>query len=193
MFSDTNAKQLKRSGLWAVIAGLLFWHPPLYADPPPTPEPTLSIPEVDVTAERYSDFWRMRQDVEQAEDRFYARYDELIATPQFKVHCQTEAPTGTRLRVHVCRGQFIDDATAAEAQALLEGRPYVPAYSLVNRQYADFRKQMLAVLAKDPQLRRLLADRIVSEARYEALRQRVYGKWAGRPADILALTKVLAK
>lgn len=193
MHSSIAVNQLKRSGYWAGIVGLLFWQPALFAEAPQTPEPTVAIPEVDVTAERYSDFWRLHQEMDQAEERFYTRYNELIAAPRFKVHCQTEAPTGSRLTAQVCRGQFIDDATSEEAKALMEGRPYFPAYAVVNREYGEFRRQMLAVLTKDPQLRKLLADRILSEARYEALRQRVYGKWAGRPADILGLTKVLAR
>ena len=121
---------------------------------------------------------QMRMDVTKAEDAFYDALNKLNPNHDYDVHCQMEAPLGTRLKQRVCRVKYYEDAQAEEAQALLDGHTAPPADLVLMTRSDDMRKATVAVVAAHPELLRLLQKRNDLEKKYEATRkERFKGHW----------------
>ena len=121
---------------------------------------------------------RMRMDVVKAEDAFYNALNKLNTNHDYDVHCQNEAPLGTRLKQRVCRVKFFEDAQAEEAQALLDGHTAPPADLVLLERSDDMRKATVAVVAAHPELLRMLQQRNDLEKKYEATRkERFKSRW----------------
>jgi hypothetical protein len=58
---------------------------------------------------------QLRRDVYDAEEAFYDLYNELNENPEFDVKCYYETQTGTHVKNHVCRAQFVADSYAKHA------------------------------------------------------------------------------
>jgi hypothetical protein len=146
--------------------------PPVLGPPPPVLE------ELDEAKVRATKLWQMRQNLISAEERFYALYNELNKDDDYDVHCKVEAPLGTRLKSRICRIAFYEEAQADEAQALLGGYQAPPPQQVMLERYPEFQKTALALINKDPRLRRLVREREEMERKYLAERQRRFkGKW----------------
>jgi hypothetical protein len=61
-----------------------------------------------------------RRRVDAAVEETWGAFNEMNSDDQFDVHCRYEARTGTRIPQHVCRPQFLDDATSRGAAAMLQ-------------------------------------------------------------------------
>ena len=57
----------------------------------------------------------LRKEVYKAEEAFYDIYNSLNDDPEYKVKCYYETATGTHVKNHVCRAQFVIDAYAKHA------------------------------------------------------------------------------
>jgi hypothetical protein len=136
---------------------------------------TQEIEEVEVVGKR---LYQMRQEIIEAEERFFALYNELNKNDDFDVHCRRYVPTGTHLAQRVCRVEFVVKAQAEEARAFLTG-DYAPPTDLVALERADeYRKHALALINGNPQLRRLVREREALEKKYNATRKaRFKGRW----------------
>jgi hypothetical protein len=136
---------------------------------------TTDIPEVQVVGKR---LYQMRQDIIKAEDKFFAKFNELNKDDDFDVHCAMTAETGTRLKKRVCKLQFYENAQAEEAQAMLRG-DYAPPADLVALERSDeYKQKALAVINANPELRRLIREREALEKKYAATRkERFKGRW----------------
>lgn len=134
--------------------------------------------ELDEVVVRGTKLWQMREAILNAEKRFYALYNELNADDDFDVHCDMEAPLGTRLESRVCRVAYVADAQADFAQALLAGyeapRPEIVALERAN----EYRAAALKVINSDKRLLKLVKERERLEAKYlEERRKRFKGRW----------------
>jgi hypothetical protein len=114
-----------------------------------------------------------REAVIAAEDRFYARYNELNKDDMLDVQCRFEQPTGTRIPRRTCGTRMLDEETRAEAQTFVgmaEGTVnLVSAQALNAPVQAELRKRVLALTREDPQLLRALLERARLEQYYEDL------------------------
>lgn len=99
-----------------------------------------------------------------AEDRFYARWNELNADDQYDIQCRVEAPTGRRMFRRSCAPRVVDDLTHAIAMGLVRGN------SDTNAQYKtsedvrlaaarELKRRTLVLLDQDPELRQALLER----------------------------------
>lgn len=148
---------------------------PVVADDGGVTEPAQELPEVVVRGNR---LWQLREAMIEAEDRFYALYNELNTNDDFDVHCRREAPLGTRIKSRVCRVAYHEDAQAEYAQGLLGGF-YAPNPDTVLLERRDeYRDAALAVINGNRRLRRLAQERERLEQRYEEeRRKRFKGRW----------------
>jgi hypothetical protein len=122
--------------------------------------------------------YQMRKEIVEAEDRFYAAFNELNTNDDYDVHCATEARTGTRIRNRVCKPVFYANAQENEARAMLTGDYAPPADLVALERSDDYRKGVLAVINKNPKLRRLVRERDELEQHYLKERQaRFKGRW----------------
>ena len=151
---------------------------------------------------RRAELAALRQQIVQLEDRFYDRYNELNRDPEFDVHCSREARTGTLMKKRGCRAVYEDRALEEEgaqafqfrqhvqAQAnatfaprlpgspppsiVTMGGPPVPAQLKIELRRPEFRKNLLEVTARDPELQRLLREKAEAERRYDTLRKSIF-------------------
>lgn len=141
------------------------------ADTPPRQE----LGEVVVRGTR---LWQMRAAILEAEQRFYARYNELNTRDEFDVHCASEAPLGTRLKQRVCRVAFIRDAQADYAQALFTGGVAQDSQLVELERRDEYHAHALAVINGDRRLRALARERERLQQRYEEeRRKRFKDRW----------------
>lgn len=134
--------------------------------------------ELDEVVVRGTKLWQMREAILNAEKRFYALYNELNTNDDFDVHCDREAPLGSRILRRVCRVSYVADAQAEYAQALLAGYD-APDPELVELERAEeFRATALQVINSDKRLLKLVRERELLEATYlEERRKRLKGRW----------------
>ena len=57
----------------------------------------------------------MRREVWKFEEDFYAIYNEMNDEKEYDVRCFYETPTGSRIKNHICRANFITNAYSASA------------------------------------------------------------------------------
>lgn len=139
------------------------------ADAPQVTMPGSAEPEVlDEVLVLGTQLWKLRQNMIETEDRFYALYNKLNKNQDFDVHCHVEAPTGRIVKERVCRVAFIERAQEVEVKALLDGHSAPPADMVTQARQADFEKHFLKVVNSDPRLRKLVREREALGKKYEA-------------------------
>jgi len=177
------------SGWLAVVGGMAMAEEAASPTAPeattaPAPAPTqvsarvdsvVELDEVQIVGKR---LYEMRQDIIKAEDKFWAKYNELNTNDDYDVHCTIDVPTGTRFKYRVCRPVYYAKAQENEARSFITGE-YAPPADLVAVEHAvDYEDTALAVINAHPELRKLVREREELERRYEETRKKRFkGKW----------------
>lgn len=135
---------------------------------------------------------KLRDEIREAEDAFYDRYNDLNTVRDFDVRCRFEAPTGTRLEYRKCYVVFEEDALGEQGQEairirqslqtpgktsagpIMTGPPPDPTIRTMARR-PQFQKHMQEIVSRDPELGRLLQKRAELAKRYETLRREAAG------------------
>ena len=74
--------------------------------------PTDPIEEIIVYGEK--SLPSLHREVYRTEEKFFAVFNTLNDDDEYDIHCDYEIPPFTHIRKHVCRANFIKDATAAD-------------------------------------------------------------------------------
>ena len=120
----------------------------------------------------------LRAELEKTEDAFYEAFNKINTEPEYATHCTRKSHMGTRMLDRVCTPMFVDTASEAEAEAILEGRPVIPARESIMDKWPDYKKKLLTLTQSDPQLRKIAHDYAVLSGHYEAVRKEKHkGKW----------------
>jgi hypothetical protein len=116
-----------------------------------------------------------------AEDRFYARYNQLNKNHDFDIECSVEAPTGTRLEVRECLPKFAAALTKQDVRGLLssgtsvDGGVFKPsAGGLISNRMPELKSRMAQVVRSDPELQRLLRERALLAQHYKELSEKKF-------------------
>ena len=128
----------------------------------------------------------LRKEIARAENAFYALYNQLNTDRQYDVICANDRPTGSKFEVRVCQPRYLehakqvaasermaaatragDSSGAANSRGPDVGNAASPVAETGDRQQA-FRRNMLEVLQKSPELQELGRKRDELQARYEA-------------------------
>ena len=156
-------------GILVVLCALL----PALSQPAFTEESGTSkaAPPVDaeLTVSAVRKLTEMRKEIALAEDRFVAKYNELNKERQYAIKCNDETYTGSRLNRRMCRPEFVADATGDETRGWLRGEVYSPASPVIATKNAGFRKNMLDIASKNPELVKLAQQHDDLEKRYNEL------------------------
>jgi len=123
----------------------------------------------------------------EAEDRFYSRWNDLNEDRNFDIRCHREIPHDawhhSRITRRVCQPAFLEDmAEMAGQETTLAiqggmtagvGAVMMPSTNpaFVLSMQVEMRKRTLALLERDPELKRALIERARLEQHYEALRK----------------------
>jgi hypothetical protein len=144
------------------------------------PAPDEPLPQVEITALREK-LTVMRARIVEAEDLFYAEYNKLNTHDDFDMVCNVETPIDSHRKSRVCRPVYVKKAVERESQGYLAAatgpklgeidNPVAPANSTIIGRYGDFQKNMAKLIAKHPELKRLVAERDLREKEYETVRK----------------------
>jgi len=117
-----------------------------------------SVEEIIVIGEK--PLHALRREVYRAEEKFFDVFNSLNQDDEFDVRCFYETPSFTRIRRHVCRANFVTDATSAESARFLGKSvgPVLPAELVINRKKERFREIIETLVAKRPELLQSLSE-----------------------------------
>jgi hypothetical protein len=143
--------------------------------------PTELLDEVVVRGTRLSE---LKAAIVEAEDRFYARYNELNNVDVFDIVCTIDSPTGTKINQRVCLTklqlnakrdyareylQNLQDTTKYAGESPGPGKPPDTNPNAVwSVRYEEYRDNMLYLLSRHPDLRRLASEGEEAQKRFDA-------------------------
>ncbi len=97
----------------------------------------------------------LRREVYRAEENFFDLFSSLNQDDEYDVRCYYEVPSFTHIRRHVCRANFVIDATSAQAEEWrTEGprRPIAPAAWKIQSKKKRMRELMEVLITERPEL-----------------------------------------
>ena len=113
-------------------------------------KPTKPIEEIIVYGEK--SLPNLRREVYRKEENFFAVFSSLNDDDEYDISCYYEVPSGTHIREHVCRANFVKDATAADYEGWRKGLPVVPAYTMIMQKKRRLGLKMELLAAEHPEL-----------------------------------------
>lgn len=116
----------------------------------------------------------LRQDVYRAEEGFWEAFSAINDRDEFDVRCFEETPTGTRIRRHVCRANFVVDATSAEYERWKDSSPVIvqDAQTVIMSKRREFEEIVTRLILANPQLSEALGNYHQAKDAYSAERER---------------------
>ena len=172
----------------------LATQPCIAAQPPAVPDPTTDvIDEIVVRGARLRD---LRAAIVAAQDRFYARYNDVNQADEFDIDCAEDIHTGQRIPQRRCFTKVQREAMAQNGREVVEmfqhqamsvlavpgllasepgptgmtaaGRPPNTDPQVVwLARYAEYRQNMLYLLKAHPDLERMARDAEKAQRRYD--------------------------
>jgi hypothetical protein len=138
-----------------------------------------ALPELDEVTVQGTRLWEMRKRIVEAENRFYALYNQINKDPDYQILCNRYVRTGTHLAARKCVMKYYEDAQYQAARgvfAQLSGSTdegYAPEAELVGMErLEEARAHVLQVINSDKRLRRMVREREEMEAKFAAERNR---------------------
>ena len=123
------------------------------------PETSESIEEIIVYGDK--PLHALRREVYLAEENFFDVFSSINEDDEYDVRCFYEIPSFTHIRRHVCRANFVIDATSAQAEGWrTEGprRPIVPAAWKIRTKKKRLGELMEVLIAEHPELLQALGE-----------------------------------
>jgi len=117
----------------------------------------------------------LRREVYKAEENFFDLFSSLNQDDEYDVRCYYEVPSFTHIRRHVCRANFVIDATSAQAEEWRTAgprRPIAPAAWKIQSKKKIMRELMEALIAERPELLQALNDYTDKKQNLEAEKER---------------------
>jgi hypothetical protein len=134
------------------------------------------LDEVIVTGDRTLS--AARKAIVDAEDRFYARWNELNPDKLYDIKCFEYTRTGTHFKFRACQPRFFEESSLAESRRLMDvanlgnGTFQAGADVPLNLLFmAELKRRTLVMIEKDPELKRALLERARLAQYYEELRK----------------------
>ncbi len=123
--------------------------------------------------------WRLRRDIDLAEDRFYDLFNELNDDPRLRVTCRKEAKTGSHVRTKICRTQLELNLLEADAEGQLRlgsigRRGQLGGATLGDARYANelLKEKMARMAEENEDVLRALLQIGVARQMYESEKER---------------------
>lgn len=132
---------------------------------------TAQIEEIIVSG-KLDSLSQLRRAMNRAEDRVYARYNEINEGTTYDIECITEAPIGSRQKVKKCQPRYISEAMHDDAfDALFRNQNSATRLRSISALAADrqtfLRQAMLEAARKDDQMQRAMIEHKLLTERYE--------------------------
>jgi hypothetical protein len=135
--------------------------------------PTETIEEIVVYGDK--SLATLKQVVFRTEENFFDLFSALNDDDEFDIRCFYETPTGTRIRQHVCRANFVTAATSAEAETWrTDGprTPVVPAQTVIKQKRKQLQEKMELLISINPELFEALNKYTNAKQEFQTERER---------------------
>lgn len=111
-----------------------------------------------------------------AEDRAYARYNELNKSRMYDITCIVEAPIGTRLKNRNCEAGYVSDGKTEAIQDLLQGHAanLRATADIINTHLGEMQRRMREIAESDPEMLHALIERSLLVERYNMLKKKKF-------------------
>ncbi len=180
MFPANREEVMRRIWISSVAIGACVMAQVCGATQSADTQPSPAAEESDEVIVRGTPLWELRENVIKAEDRFYARYNELNKVDDFDVVCRWDAPTGSHVRRRGCLTRMIVRADQAYAGGLMDFLGgYGPApdndpHIVFLDRFVEFRENVQYLLKMNPELRRLVQERAIAVKRLNDERRKYF-------------------
>jgi len=119
---------------------------------------------------------RLRQELYDAEEAFYAAFNSVNSDDEFDVECKNEAPLGSRRKEHACKADFLwkyeaEAATRYSSRIDGEGGGGLPSSAQLGKKQEQLRNMLSAAISDDPEVQRSFALLAKAKKNYEAKQQ----------------------
>jgi hypothetical protein len=117
----------------------------------------------------------LRREVYKAEEKFFDIFNSLNQDFEYDVNCYFEVPSFTHIRHHVCRANFVVEATSVQ---YVEWRtrgpryPTVPPELVIAKKKKLLRQKMEALVAEHPELLQALTEYTGKRTTFESERDK---------------------
>ena len=122
-------------------------------------ESSESIEEIVVYADK--PLVALRRDVYKSEENFFDLFNSLNQDFEYDVNCYYEVPSFTHIRHHVCRANFVVEATSVqyvEIRTRGPRYPTVPPELVIAKKKKILRQKIEALVAEHPELLQALTE-----------------------------------
>jgi hypothetical protein len=141
------------------------------------------IEEVVIEAQR-AKLSALRSEIDKLEYQFYLQYNRINADKRYDVVCRVAIPLDSHVERHVCQPAFLANAASGRPLwdtgprgDLLEGGVTGSSEWYLQQNTPEYRKHMVDVVARHPELLDLLKKRSALAERYQVIRAQ---KFKGR-------------
>jgi hypothetical protein len=168
----------KRAALVALLCGQLLTA--AYAASPAKDASATGDPPDEVIVEAQKErLTRLQVELEKAQDNFFARFNKVNTNPEYETHCEHKPLYGSHILKHACTPRFVDAANEKLASwyvPSLQGSQYQPLKgddpsTVIRTKMPDYRRKVLELGLKDPQLAKMGRDFEALKKHYETVRK----------------------
>jgi len=110
-----------------------------------------SLPE-EITVEASRDRINFKLQVDQAENQFYALFNELIDDEDFRIECKYETVIGSLIKQRICQTKYMRDVLSTAATLSLSGANYMIS-SILTEKNRELREKTMDLLENNPEFR----------------------------------------
>jgi hypothetical protein len=117
----------------------------------------------------------LRRDVYKSEENFFDLFNSLNQGFEYDVNCYYEVPSFTHIRRHVCRANFVVEATSVqyvEIRTRGPRYPTVPPELVIAKKKKILRQKMEALVAEHPELLQALTEYTSKRTTLESARDK---------------------
>jgi len=117
---------------------------------------------------------KLRREVYESEEDFYALYNKLNDDGEYDVRCWYETATGTRVKNHVCRAKFVTNAYSSRAgrnRSDLTRVANQEANPALAEKTAKYQAKLETLIAANPELEASLVRYNTARARFFEARE----------------------
>ena len=133
-----------KKALYLLLSSTLLLQPSIAAEDETLPE--------EITVEASRDRINFQLQVDQAENQFYAMFNELVDDEDFRIECKYETVIGSLIKQRICQTKYMRDELSTSATLSLSGVDYQISARLTEKNH-QLREKAQELLESNPAFR----------------------------------------